>query len=335
MADQDNQNAANLIPPEINVADQNIHNINAIEFNDISRHLIDLIPIDIIQEQRKITIDYAGQPNILTVKGSRPNANQNDNRILPNILFKFNIGERTESIKVYFTTNGWLNVQLLNEQGTPVPVNEQELAGGLFRMYPTRTTINAINNITTDPITNITSTTITNIATNSWDNIRQDDELAEYKWIDYQTFAAFDSNEFRNLYVFENNNDNTKLTLNWLDSKKNQILPWRQDPDANHNRWSHRIPVISLTTTDNNTDFNCLIDAILSNVLLRMMAYNFNLPRKREELIIDGNKPNLFIGSSRFRGVATTCSVRHSQITAYLRHRARCAGIADLSHISH
>ncbi|MEY3787361.1 MAG: hypothetical protein RLZ75_1568, partial [Pseudomonadota bacterium] len=40
-------------------------------------------------------------------------------------------------------------------------------------------------------------------------------------------------------------------------------------------------------------------------------------------------------GSSRFRGVATTCSVRHSQITAYLRHRARCAGITDLSHISH
>ena len=40
-------------------------------------------------------------------------------------------------------------------------------------------------------------------------------------------------------------------------------------------------------------------------------------------------------GSSRFRGVTTTCSVWHSQITAYLRHQAKCAGIADLSHISH
>ena len=40
-------------------------------------------------------------------------------------------------------------------------------------------------------------------------------------------------------------------------------------------------------------------------------------------------------GSSRFRGMTTTYSVRHSQITAYLRHQARYAGITDLSHISH
>ena len=40
-------------------------------------------------------------------------------------------------------------------------------------------------------------------------------------------------------------------------------------------------------------------------------------------------------GSSRFRGVTTTYSVRHSQITAYLRHQSRYAGIIGLSHISH
>ena len=40
-------------------------------------------------------------------------------------------------------------------------------------------------------------------------------------------------------------------------------------------------------------------------------------------------------GSSRFRGVTTTYSVRHSQISAYLRHQARYAEITDLSHISH
>jgi hypothetical protein len=39
-------------------------------------------------------------------------------------------------------------------------------------------------------------------------------------------------------------------------------------------------------------------------------------------------------GSSRFRGVTTTYSVRHNPINADPRHQARYAGITDLSHIS-
>ena len=39
-------------------------------------------------------------------------------------------------------------------------------------------------------------------------------------------------------------------------------------------------------------------------------------------------------GSSRFRGVTTTYSVRHNPITGGLRYRARYAGITDLNHIS-
>ena len=41
-----------------------------------------------------------------------------------------------------------------------------------------------------------------------------------------------------------------------------------------------------------------------------------------------------FLGSSRFRGVTTTYSVRHNPITGGLRYRARYAGITDLNHIS-
>jgi hypothetical protein len=41
------------------------------------------------------------------------------------------------------------------------------------------------------------------------------------------------------------------------------------------------------------------------------------------------------VGSSRFRGVTTTCSIRHNQINADLRHRARYVGIIDISHIFH
>ena len=40
-------------------------------------------------------------------------------------------------------------------------------------------------------------------------------------------------------------------------------------------------------------------------------------------------------GSSRFRGVTTTCGVRHNQINAGLRHQARYVGIIGLSHIFH
>ena len=41
------------------------------------------------------------------------------------------------------------------------------------------------------------------------------------------------------------------------------------------------------------------------------------------------------MGSSRFRGTTTTCSIRHNQINADLRHRARYVGIIGLSYIFH
>ena len=50
----------------------------------------------------------------------------------------------------------------------------------------------------------------------------------------------------------------------------------------------------------------------------------------KEAVKILGDK----IGSSRFRGVSTTYSVRHNQTNVGLRYRARYAGITAPNHIS-
>ena len=84
-----------------------------------------------------------------------------------------------------------------------------------------------------------------------------------------------------------------------------------------------------LEVADNN-DLDTLVDYLkkkFSENLTIHDSYKTHSPNHTEYADI--------IGSSRFRGVSTTYSVSHSQITAYLRHQARYAGIAGLSHIFH
>ncbi len=119
-----------------------------------------------------------------------------------------------------------------------------------------------------------------------------DDDCGEHfeKEITYQTFSNFDAASFEKDYLFSDSEKKGKVIISLTIKDKSVGDLWSQNSDTNGWEWIHRVP--SFVDSDSGEKYGKkLLLTMVSNALLRLMAFNFNLPDDKRE---DSKKENIF-----------------------------------------
>jgi hypothetical protein len=117
--------------------------------------------------------------------------------------------------------------------------------------------------------------------------------------ITYQTFSNFEAVSFAKVYLF-NNDDGGKVTIDLTVNEFSQGELWSQNSDTNGREWMHKVPsYVDLFGGDKfpSDEFGKrLVLTMISNALLRLMAFNFSLPEKGKSDLKEENKiENVFV----------------------------------------
>jgi len=117
--------------------------------------------------------------------------------------------------------------------------------------------------------------------------------------ITYQTFSNFDAASFAKDYLFAKDG-NGKVTIGLTVAGEPVDKLWLQDSNTNGWEWKHRVP--SYVDFSEHEDFPSekfgkkLVITMISNALLRLMAFNFGLSEEGKKSLKEENKiENIFI----------------------------------------
>jgi len=128
-------------------------------------------------------------------------------------------------------------------------------------------------------------------------HLKDDCEEQFEKEITYQTFSNFEAASFAKVYLFKNENDNDgggKVTIDLIVNGKSAGDLWSQNSNTNGREWVHKVP--SYVDFPSEEFGKRLVITMISNALLRLMAFNFNLSKEGKKKLKEENKiENIFI----------------------------------------